>query len=74
MRRTLNVSLDIHEDDGGARVVQNKNMALEFKDSANKNILGNESKQTWGHSFFLSAPYMVVHGLFEDIVEKARLK
>lgn len=40
MRRTLNVSLDIHEDDGGARVVQNKNMALEFKDSANKNILG----------------------------------
>ena len=37
------VSLDIHEDDGGARVVQNKNMALEFKDSANKNIYGGVS-------------------------------
>ena len=47
--------------------MQNKNMALEFKDSVNKNVMGNESKQAWGHSFFLSAPYMVVHGLFEDL-------
>ena len=49
----------------------NLNMAVDCKDMTRKGIVfpGDKNGQ-WGHSFFLSAPYMVVHGLFKSIVEQ----
>jgi len=52
-------------------VAENQDMATSFKDKMTTNILGSASSQ-WGHSFFLSAPYMVVHGLFEDVKAKTQ--
>ena len=49
---------------------ENINMALKFK--ANDGIYFWWWEGDWGHSFFLDAPYMVVHGLFEDM--KGRMK
>ena len=47
-------------------------MATEFKDRTRKEVVfPGEGNGTWGHSFFLGAPYMVVHGLFESIVDQA---
>jgi len=43
----------------------NVNMALGLKD--NSRLIEDEDDRAWGHSFFLSAPYMVVHQLFELI-------
>ncbi len=48
----------------------NKNMASEFKD--NLQIYFWASDKKWIHSFFVQAPYMVVHRLFEDIATKTR--
>ena len=52
-------------------IAENQDMATSFKDQMTTNILGSSSSQ-WGHSFFLSAPYMVVHGLFEDVKAKTQ--
>ena len=49
----------------------NRDMATSFKDPVATNALGSASLQ-WGHSFFLSSPYMLVHGLFEDVIEKTK--
>ena len=49
---------------------QNVNMSQSFK--ANDGIYFWWWEGDWGHSFFLDAPYMVVHGLFEDM--KGRMK
>ncbi|MBQ6339455.1 MAG: hypothetical protein IJI36_09935, partial [Kiritimatiellae bacterium] len=50
---------------------KNQDMATTFKDPIATNILSSASSQ-WGHSFFLSAPYMAVHGLFEDVKAKTQ--
>lgn len=43
----------------------------EFKDVQKKNVVfPGEDNGMWGHSFFLGAPYMVVHGLFENIIDQ----
>lgn len=44
----------------------NFNMASLYKDHLT--IYDDEDDGSWGHSFFLSAPYMVVHKLFENII------
>lgn len=49
---------------------ENINMAEKFK--TNGEIYFWWWEDDWGHSFFLDAPYMVVHGLFEDM--KGRMK
>lgn len=42
------------------------NMATEFKDTDKINVM-DANKRQWCHSYFLQAPYMVVHKLFENI-------
>ena len=44
-------------------------MATEFKD-ANRIEVMDANKRRWRHSYFLQAPYMVVHDLFENINQK----
>ena len=44
-------------------------MATEFKDSTNISLMDSDNR-SWCHSYFLQAPYMVVHELFEDINQK----
>lgn len=46
-------------------------MSEEFKDVSRKNVVfPGEDNGMWRHSFFLGAPYMVVHGLFENIIDQ----
>ena len=44
-------------------------MSVEFKDVLMKEVVfpGGDNGQ-WGHSFFLGVPYMIVHGLFDNII------
>ena len=46
---------------------RNVNMATEYKDPYRINRI---SGSRWIHSFFLGAPYMCIHGLYESIVLK----
>lgn len=48
----------------------NFDMGKMFKDNAS--IYFWSSDRRWGHSFFLGAPYMVVHGLFENMKGKMK--
>ena len=45
------------------------NMAERFKDTDRINVM-DANKRRWRHSYFLQAPYMVVHKLFENITQK----
>jgi hypothetical protein len=45
------------------------NMAKRFKDTDKINVM-DANKRQWSHSYFLQAPYMVVHKLFENITQK----
>ena len=47
---------------------RNCNMS-ELKDNIN---LIDANLRLWKHSYFLQVPYMIVHGLFEDIVNKVK--
>lgn len=49
---------------------ENINMAKELK-SATEIYFWSHDKR-WGHSYLLDAPYMVVHGLFEDMKGKMK--
>ena len=44
-------------------------MSAHFKDLDNQDSIGLNG-QKWVHSYFLKAPYMIVHGLFENINSK----
>ena len=46
---------------------RNVNMATEYKDP---NRINRISASHWIHSFFVGAPYMCIHGLYESIVLK----
>ena len=46
----------------------NFDMAFLYKDRLA--IFDDEDDGSWGHSFFLSAPYMVVHKVFENIIKQ----
>ena len=48
---------------------RNYNMNSVFKDHIN---LIDANLHLWKHSYFLQVPYMIVHGLFEDIVNKVK--
>ena len=45
------------------------NMTMKFKDSTNISLMDSDNR-SWCHSYFLQAPYMVVHELFENINQK----
>ena len=45
---------------------ENVNMPSSLKDSAKVGIFDGDDGR-WGHSFFLSAPFMAVHGLYQNI-------
>ena len=45
------------------------NMATEFKDTDRIEVM-DANKRLWRHSYFLQAPYMVVHDLFENIAQE----
>ena len=45
----------------------NINMAIDCKDP---DKTGEISPSRWTHSFFIGAPYMCVHGLYDDIVSR----
>ena len=45
----------------------NINMAISFKD---RNNFTKSAVQSWVHSLFVGAPYMCVHGLYDDIVSR----
>lgn len=47
-------------------VVRNFDMSSWYKDSTRLVLLPSKL-QSWGHSYFLKVPYMVVHRLYEDI-------
>ena len=49
---------------------ENVDMAVELKDNAQ--TLDDEDNSFWGHSYFLSAPYMVTHQLFEHINQRIK--
>ena len=49
--------------------LRNYNMDSEFKDNIN---LIDKDLRRWKHSYFLQVPYMIVHGLFESIVNKVK--
>ncbi len=44
---------------------RNVNMATDCKDSFRMLV---SPEQYWGHSFFLSAPYMCIHGFFDNLI------
>ena len=54
--------------DWNSSLKRNFNMS-EFKDNIN---LIAKALRPWKHSFFLQVPYMVVHGLFENIINKVK--
>ena len=45
----------------------NVNMAVRFKDANN---FSKSAVQNWIHSLFVGAPYMCVHGFYDDIVSR----
>jgi hypothetical protein len=45
----------------------NVNMASRFKDD---HQFYKSPNQNWIHSFFLMAPYMCIHGLYDDVVSR----
>ena len=47
-------------------MVRNFDMALRYKDEDRIEVLSSKLR-TWGHSYFLKVPFMVVHQLFEHI-------
>ena len=49
---------------------RNYDMSSEFRDHIN---LIAEDLRPWKHSFFLQVPYMIVHGLFENVVNKVKV-
>lgn len=49
--------------------ISDYDMAIEFKDSTNISLMDSDNR-SWCHSYFLQAPYMVVHELFENINQK----
>ena len=55
--------------DGGMSV-RNVNMAATMK--TNLEIFTKTKDAKWVHSFFLSAPFMVVHKLYDDMCEKTK--
>ena len=49
------------------RMENNVNMAVRFKD---ENNFSKSAVQNWVHSLFVGAPYMCVHGFYDNIVSR----
>jgi len=57
--------------DWSSSPARNYNMSSDFRDSGNLNLI-DAYLRPWKHSYFLQVPYMIVHELFEDIVNKVK--
>ena len=49
------------------KTANNVNMAVRFKD---ENNFSKSAVQNWVHSLFVGAPYMCVHGFYDNIVSR----